>query len=137
MITVAQQLAEEIAARLGVVALLDPAVARAALADGAIVAPGWAASLADPAHRERLAPDVYEALWPFPPPPEWWGTPLGRCLIEGGVRPSGCVSVADAALVLGCSERTARRRLGAGKHDLTAVIDLLHSVDSSEGPADP
>lgn len=87
MASVAEQLEHEIVARLGVLALLDGAVADRAAEEANWSANVWAAIIEgeDRDAAARVAPDVLRALWwDDKPPARWWKSKLGRALANAG-----------------------------------------------------
>lgn len=123
--TLIDQIATELGARLSVVALLGGDVGHAAL-DRAVTVPAeWARLLDDPASAGRVASDFYTALWPQGAPAEWWATELGRRLAQAGVDPGGEVSTRQAADLLGVPLRAARNKLGAGPIPMRDLLDAL------------
>lgn len=123
--TLVDQIASELEARLSVVALLGDDVGHAAL-DRAVTVPAeWAQLLADPASAGRVASDFFRALWPRGAPVGWWATELGRRLAATGLDPGGELSAREAATLLGINIRQARQRFGSGPIPTRDVLDLL------------
>ena len=123
--TLVDQIASELEARLSVVALLGDDVGHAAL-DRAVTVPAeWAQLLADPASAGRIASYFSRAVWPHGAPVAWWGTELGRRRAATGLDPGGEVSTRQAADLLGMPLRAVRHKLGSNSIALRDVLDLL------------
>ena len=119
------QVEQEIAARIGVCALLGPEVYQQAR-DWAVTVPAeWCRVLSDPGSAAEIGQDFYRALWSVPPPVSWWGTELGRRLAAAGVDPGGVATVREAAALLGWPVSRVKREFGGGPLPVRDVLDLL------------